>query len=452
MNLTEQRRALVLGLGASGVAAARLLRHHGWVVSVADEKADPKRISQLFPSDGQGVDVVERVETCSAADIDQVVVSPGIAHEHRWLQHVRSLGVPVIPEFELGLAWMPGIRVIAVTGTNGKSSLVKWIAAALVEAGLRAVPAGNYGVPPSELALSSHPPEVVVLELSSFQLEQATSFKPEVAVLLNLSPNHLDRHPTMEAYTAAKAKLFAHMGRADHAVVHAPVWPDLRDRCPPELAPVRFDAVCADGFGFDGGWVTRNGARVVDLRGTWWGRFPLGVNAAAGVAALTAFDVPVAAMESSARGFVPLAHRMELFAELNGIRFINDSKASTMSALAAAVGSGTTKKHLIAGGILKERDVNFVKETLAKNCVFVYCIGQASQKLVDAWSGVVPCEQCGELENAVRLACRRAKAGEEILLSPGCSSFDQFASYAQRGEKFKQWVQLCTNETITRKE
>ena len=446
MKPSKQRRALVLGLGASGVAAARLLRHHGWTVSVADEKADPEWIGRLFSSDGPGVTVVDRVETLSAADIDQVVVSPGIAHEHHWLRHMRAAGIPVIPEFELGLAWMPGVRVIAVTGTNGKSSLVKWMASALVEAGYRAVPAGNYGVPPSELALSSHPPEVVVLELSSFQLEQATSFKPEVAVLLNLSPNHLDRHPTMEAYTAAKAKLFAKMDRADHAVVHAPVWPELRDYCPPELAPARFDAVCADGYGFDGGWVTRNGDRVVDVRGTWWGRHPLGVNAAAGVAALSVFNVPAAVMESTARGFVPLAHRMELFAEVKGVRFINDSKASTMSALAAAVGSGTAKKHLIAGGILKERDVNFVKETLAKNCVFVYCIGQASQKLVDAWSEVVPCEQCGELETAVRLACRRAKAGEEILLSPGCSSFDQFASYAQRGEKFKQWVRMCTNE------
>ena len=143
--------------------------------------------------------------------------------------------------------------------------------------------------------------------------------------------------------------------------------------------------------------------------------------------------------------------RMELVAVRNGVRFINDSKASTMSALAAAVGSGSSKKHLIAGGILKERDVNFVKEILAENCAYVYCIGQAAQKLVAAWSDTVQCEDVGQLDVAVRMASERARSGEDVLLSPGCSSFDQFTSYAQRGEKFKQCVQQCTDETITRK-
>jgi len=451
MKTSDKRRALVLGLGASGLAAARLLLHHGWSVSVADAKADSSSLSRLFPADGPGVSLVHDVTAVSRLDVEQVVVSPGIAHEHPWLNHLREANIPVKPEFELGLSMMPASRVIAVTGTNGKSSLVKWMADTLVMAGFHAVPAGNYGTPPSELALLPKQPDFVVLELSSFQLEQATSFKPDVAILLNISPNHLDRHPSYEAYVAAKARLFSRMGRTDLAIIHAPAWCMLRDMVPGDLSPVFFDAVCPEGYGFDGEAVVTSGQPAVNLRHTWWGRYPLGVNAAAGVVALSSLGVPVEVMEAAARTFVPLAHRMELVTEWQGVRFVNDSKASTMSALAAAVNSGAAKKHLIAGGILKERDVNFVKELLAKNCIFVYCIGQASQNLVAAWKDCVPCADCGDLETAVRSACRHAKAGEEVILSPGCSSFDQFASYAQRGEKFKQWVQLCTNETITRK-
>lgn len=451
MKTLDKRRALVLGLGASGLAAARLLLQHGWSVSVADEKADQATISRLFPADGPGISLVHDVAALSRSDVDQVVVSPGIAHEHPWLNHLRETAISVIPEFELGLSMMPTSRVIAVTGTNGKSSLVKWMADTLTLAGFHAVPAGNYGTPPSDLARLPKQPDFVVLELSSFQLEQATSFKPDAAILLNLSPNHLDRHPSYEAYIEAKARLFSRMGCTDLAIVHTPAWPALRKWTPAGLEPVLFDAGSPEGFGFDGASVVRSGQPVVDLRSTWWGRFPLGINAAAGVAALSSFGVSSGVMEAAARTFVPLAHRMELVMEWQGVRFVNDSKASTMSALAAAVNSGSAKKHLIAGGILKERDVIFVKELLAKNCLFVYCIGQASQKLVAAWNEVVPCKDCGDLETAVRLACGQVKTGEEVLLSPGCSSFDQFASYAQRGEKFKQWVQVCTNETITRK-
>ncbi len=450
MNNQSSRPVLVLGLGASGRAAVRLLAKQGRVIAVCDEKADG-----IEWSDRKGVAlpvrVLKDVGEVSTGEFEFAVVSPGIPHEHRWLQHARSIGLPVIPEFEFGLHDLPLAQVIAVTGTNGKSSLVKWISDTWALAGKRSVPAGNYGTPPCELAVMDNPPDAIALELSSFQLEQVVSFQPEVGVLLNLTPNHLDRHPTMEAYVKAKAHLFARMAGQGTAVMHAPSWQAIKDYLPPGLSPVWFGAEDGTGYGFSEGWVTLGGHRKVDLRGTWWDRMPLGVNAAAGVAAMTAVGIDPGFMEQSAREFVPLAHRMELALDLNGVRFINDSKASTMSAMMAAVGSGPSKKHLIAGGILKERDLNFVKETLAKNCIFVYCIGQAAKKLVSAWNDVVPCEDCGSLETAVHVACKRARPGEDVLLSPGCSSFDQFTSYAQRGEKFKQLVQQCAEETITRK-
>ncbi len=345
-----------------------------------------------------------------------------------------------MPEFEWGLRAMPGVRVVAVTGTNGKSSLTKWIAEALSHSGRLAVPAGNYGTPPSELACAPAAPPYLVVETSSFQLELAEAFRPDAAVLLNFSPNHLDRHPTLNAYAAAKARLFRHMAGQGVAVIHRPAWEPIRPHLPDGLSPVWFGEREKEGYGFVDGWITRRGERFVDLRGTWWGERPLGVNAAAGVAVLEAFGVDPGVMADTAKAFQPLPHRMERVAEHQGVVYVNDSKASTLAALAAAVASGTCNKHLIAGGILKESDVIFVKETLAKYCVFVYCIGQAAQKLVSAWRDVVPCEDLRDLESAVRAASQRAQPGEMVLLSPGCSSFDQFASYTQRGDQFKARV------------
>jgi UDP-N-acetylmuramoylalanine--D-glutamate ligase len=441
MNGPAQTRVLILGLGASGQAAVRLARHLGITCAVADERCTDEQVSAWF-----GTDRPERltdVASVRSGEFDLAVVSPGLPVEHPWLAHLRASGIPLVPEFEWGLRAMPGVRVIAVTGTNGKSSLVKWIADALTASGRPALPAGNYGVPPCAIAVQPEWPAFLVVEVSSFQLELADTFCPDLAVLLNFTPNHLDRHPNLDAYAAAKARLFRHMAGRGTAVMHRPSFPALQAHLPAGLSPVWFGDDEREGYGYTDGWVTRHGEPLVDLRGTWWGRSPLGVNAAAGVAVLDALGVAVPVMEEAARSFQPLPHRMELVAEHGGVAYVNDSKASTLAALAAAVASGPRKKHLIAGGILKERDVFFVKETLAKNCVVVYCIGQAAQKLVSAWHDVVPCVESGNLESAVRAASQRAQPGEMVLLSPGCSSFDQFASYAQRGEQFKSWVQAC---------
>jgi len=168
------------------------------------------------------------------------------------------------------------------------------------------------------------------------------------------------------------------------------------------------------------------------VSGTWWGHLPQAVNAAAGAVVLDLLGVPLATVRTAAERFAPLPHRQEEFAEHRGVVFVDDSKASTLSALQASVAAGRQKKHLIAGGILKESDVGFVKEILAENCAFVYCIGIAGEKMVEAWSEVVPCENCGDLATAVNAVFARMKSGERVLLSPGCSSFDQFTSYAQR--------------------
>jgi UDP-N-acetylmuramoylalanine--D-glutamate ligase len=370
------------------------------------------------------------------------VVSPGVPAGHRWLVELAAAGIPVFPEFEFGLSGLSGVEVIAVTGTNGKSSLVKWLADTLVRAGRRAVPAGNYGVPVCALVEAGEPLDVLVLELSSFQLEQARDFRAAAAVMLNLQPNHLDRHADMAAYTAAKARIFAALRAGDPAYVHAPAQALMRSSLPPGAVVISFGESGDTGADWrvEGSVVHGPDGVQIDLAGTWWAEHPQVLNAAAGVAVLSRWGVDTETMVASARAFIPLPHRMEPVTVWGGISVINDSKASTLSALAAAVRAAPSGTHLIAGGILKEHDVFSVKEILVQKHVSVYGIGMAAPVLCGAWSGSVSCHDCGTLEKAVARAMGSARPGEWVLLSPGCSSFDQFEGYAHRGDEFKRQV------------
>lgn len=432
MTHPARQPVLVLGHGASGRAAAKLLHQQGYVVTIADERAERGSLDPWA--------ITSNLSASLVASAEFAVTSPGFALEHPWLVQLRAAGKRVIAEFEYGMAAMPGVRAVAITGSNGKSSVVKWIADTLSANGISAVPAGNYGLPPCDIATRDQHPDVAVVELSSFQIEQSQAFRAEIAILLNFAPNHLDRHGSMETYERAKGRLFTFMKPVDKAIVHEPM-------------AQRFDAYVSAGtekilFGISDradytardGKIFHRGQPVVDLSNTWWARMPLLENAAAAMAVFDHFRLSREAVLASAKSFVPLPHRMEVLKAWRGIRFVNDSKASTMTALAAAVACGPEKKHLIAGGILKESDVSFVKEVLARHCAGIYCIGQSAARLIEAWSGVVPCVHAGTLEGALRRAMEKANAGETILLSPGCSSFDQFASYAERGDTFKELV------------
>lgn len=435
----ETGRALVLGAGASGIAAARLLLKQGWCVEVVDQHPDAGlRLARAGLSSPE----VTLANTLPGKERrpDAALISPGFAVEHPWLELLRSRGVPVIPEFEYGVSCLPGSRVVAVTGSNGKSSLVKWIAETLCQHGYGAVAAGNYGLPPCALAVRGDIPGILVLELSSFQLEQSLRFCPEVGVLLNLTPNHLDRHPDLKAYTEAKARLFAFMGEDQKAIIHAPAWAALRGGVPKGLRPLLFDQGSEWDYGCRGTNLLRGGEGAVDLGSSWWGRPPFSTNAAAGLAVFDHFNVPEEVVHAAAYSFEPLPHRLQDIACHRGVRFIDDSKSSTLAAMVAALRAGPEKKHLIAGGILKESDLNFVKEILAETCALVYCIGQSADRLVDAWQDAVSCVNCRTMEVAVDKAMKAAREGEVVLLSPGCSSFDQFTSYAERGDVFRRTV------------
>ncbi len=431
------KKALVLGFGSSGQAAARLLQRQGHAVVVADENiksvAGFERVNELAPA--------------LVASLSLAVVSPGIPAHHPWLKKLHAAGVRVVPEFEYGLSALPDARVIAVTGSNGKSSVVKWIAQTLSLAGKHAVPAGNYGLPVCEVALEKEPPEFIVLEVSSFQLEQIVDFHPEFALMINFAPNHLDRHGSMEAYARAKMKMFTAHARPGTSIFHAPAWRELKALAGPDIKPLLFGRESKLDYTFADGWVWKRNQRWCDLSGTWWSLYPQANNAAAACAVFERLDVPGVTAREAAMEFQPLPHRMQLLTVWKGIHVVNDAKCSSLTALAAAVSASRGRKHVIAGGLLKEKYPGLIKQLLADNDVELYLIGDAARTLYDAWHDGITCEICGDLEHAVKLALERARAGERVLFSPGCASFDQFSSYAERGEKFKQLVLACTGQS-----
>ncbi len=429
------KHALVLGAGSSGRAAARLLRAEGARVTVVDRREDAAARAAL-ERDGAVLQVADET-ALPAGDFDACVVSPGVPERSAWVAAARARGLVPVSELELGWSRFSG-RTIAVTGSNGKSTMVKWLAECLQAAGQRAAPAGNYGPPVCQVVQEQPGLDWLVLEVSSFQLETMEAFRAEAALLLNLVPNHLDRHGDMDTYRAMKARLFARAEPGDHCVAHAPV-----------LAAVRALAGGAGrwaGFGPGGDYAWRDGAVLrgaeqrLLLRGTLFDNPVLGENAAGAVAVLDGVRIPLEAAGRAAATFQPLPHRMELVGVLDGVRYVNDSKCTTLAAMAAALRMAGPRARLIAGGLLKENDLDVVKETLALQASGVYLIGRASSAMVAAWSGVVPCVLCDGLEEALERARGDARTGETVLLSPGCASFDQFSNYGERGDRFRRWV------------
>jgi UDP-N-acetylmuramoylalanine--D-glutamate ligase len=442
--LNTYRQALVLGLGASGEAAAELLLSEGAAVTVVDAaENEPLRVrrSELESLDAR---VLLGQRELPGGDFDICIVSPGIAADAAWVREVTQRGIPVLPELELGWSRHQG-RTIAVTGTNGKSTVVKWITEALVASGARAVAAGNYGLPAAQAVMEEPDADWLVLEVSSFQLETARAFRPDVGLLLNLLPNHLDRHPSMDAYIAAKAALFSQTRKGDVCVVEAGWMDRMRERSRGGGTWVSFGDGASD-FRFGQGRVWQGDRAVADLTGTYFDNEVLGTNAAGAMAVLEAAGCGMEAAVRAARDFRPLAHRMEEVGRIGGIVFINDSKATTLTAVAAALRMCRGPVRLIAGGLLKEHDLSFIKEILAQRVGAIYLMGQASDEMAAAWSGTVRCVSCGTLPEALAQAWRDVRPGDTVLLSPGCASFDQFRSYADRGDQFRGWVHKLAEE------
>ena len=414
--------ALILGYGRSGRAAERLLKLEGCRTTVlTEETAGEAELSLALAQN--------RFDVC--------LVSPGFGLSHAWLEAVRQAGVPILPEFELGWSRHRG-KTVAVTGSNGKSTAVKWICEMLQAAGRTAAIGGNYGIPACETVLDHPDIEWLVLEVSSFQLETVRRFRADAAVVLNVLPNHLDRHETMENYLRTKARIFEFSSPAgDVCLVPAELLESFRNAVKGDRKWITFGRDPGADYVFRDGNVLRDSVPVLNLSGTLFDSPVLGGCTGAAAAALAdVCGIDSAAAEQAAARFKPLPHRLQKVGVYKGVTYIDDSKATNLAAMKAAIEVSGKNIHLIAGGLPKESDYTFVKEILAERVRRIYVIGQASRAMYRAWNEICPCVECGSLENAFSTAQNAAGAGDTILLSPGCASFDQFDGFEERGERF----------------
>lgn len=430
----ERRNALILGAGRSGQAAARLALETGGRAAVVDERWAPSALAELST---QGVSCLHADhEHLPDGAYDLAIVSPSFPPDHPWVCAARDRGLSLISELEFGAAHWRG-DLLAVTGSKGKSSVVKCLADALCAAGRPALPAGNYGVPLSERVLECPgrgAGSIAVTEVSSFQMEHTRTFAPRLAAILNIQADHLDRHGTLEAYARLKRRIFQAQRPEAGARAYLP-W---------GLSPlgIRPD-VPLERFGREAwvDWRHVPGAILhKDLRIPFSGYFDnpvLGPAAALIAAMLHACGLTPDQIAAGLTGFRPLPHRMQPIGECGGVRFVDDSKGTSLAATQAAlrmVGHGV---RLIAGGQLKENDLDFLDQELAACARKAYLIGQAQDALHAAWADILPCQRCGDMAAAVRAAYADAAPGDTILLSPGCASFDQYPGMAARGEDFR---------------
>src|SRR5579862_5460956 len=442
------KKVLVVGLGKSGLAAALFLRRRGAQVTVSDVRSAEALAKDIPALLEEGI----MVETGGHGLLtfrrqDLIVVSPGVPLETPELAQVRSFGLPVIGELELAARFLKG-RTLAITGSNGKTTTTALVGKILEEAGFPTLVGGNIGVPVVALIDESTPETWSVLEVSSFQLETTEQFHPKISVILNITPDHLDRHGTFENYALAKKRIFAVQTADDFVVLNAD---NARAAAAAERAsaPVFFFSL----------------ARAVD-RGAWLEsgqivfRYAPGKEAesilpltsiglkgdhnienvlAAVCASRLAGAAPDAIRESVER-FKAVEHRLEYVATLNGVEFYNDSKATNVDATAKAIAAFPGGIHRILGGKDKNSDYTELNSLLRSRVRAVYTIGSAAQKIESHLRGVVPIHHCEILDKAVNAAATAAHPGEIVLLAPACSSFDQFESYEHRGRVFKQLV------------
>ena len=429
-------RALVYGLGLSGRAAVRLLLARGAAVIAVDDK-------ELDAGDLAGM--IELLPAGAAelpGSIDAVVVSPGVPLDRPLLAKARRRGIPVIAEVELAFPFLNG-PVVAITGSNGKSTTTALTGAMLRQAGFNVEVCGNIGEPLAD-KVAGPPGRVFVVELSSFQIEGIVNFKPQAAALLNLSQDHLDRYPSMAEYGAAKKRLFLGMDAEGTAVLNADdpgtieVMTRAKRRFFSRLAPVA-----------DGCW-TRDDGRVSEgpeeLELFHASEVPLaGVqnleNAMAAALLARALGAEPAAIRAALASFTGLPHRLQRVGERGGVSFYDDSKGTNPGATLKAIeGFADGTVHLILGGRNKDADLAVLTPMVRRKARRAYLIGEAARDFERALDGAVPYEMSETLDRAVRSAAGQARAGEAVVLSPACASFDQFRNFAHRGQVFQELV------------
>jgi UDP-N-acetylmuramoylalanine--D-glutamate ligase len=442
------KKVLVVGLGKSGLAAALFLRRRGALVTVSDVRSADQLAKEIpalieagimVEAGGHGLLTFRRQ--------DLIVVSPGVPLDTPELAQVKSFGLPVIGELELAARFLKG-HTLAVTGSNGKTTTTTLLGEILEASGLPTLVGGNIGVPVISLIDQSTDESWSVLEVSSFQLESTVEFHPDIAVILNITPDHLDRHGSFENYSAAKERIFARQTAEDCLVLNADNTraADAASRAAARVYWFSIEHPVTQGAFLEQGYMVYRAAenattekiipaRAIPLKGTHNVENVLAAVCAARLAGVSA-DVIGRAIEN----FRAVEHRLEYVATRHGVEFYNDSKATNVDATAKAVAAFSGGVHLILGGKDKGSDYTQLSELLRERASAVYTIGAAAAKIESHLRGVVSIHSCETLDKAVHVAASAARPGEIVLLAPACSSFDQFENYEQRGQVFKQLV------------
>lgn len=440
------KRVLVVGLGKSGVASALFMKAHGARVTVSDTKSGDELRNEIPVLLDHGI----TVETGGHGDRtfqgqDLIVVSPGVPVDAPPLVQARSLGESVIGEIELAAQFLPG-PIVAITGSNGKTTTTTLTGEIMAASGFPALVGGNIGTPAISLAERAKPGTVIVLEISSFQLETIQSFRPKVAVVLNVTPDHLDRHRTFEIYAAAKTRIFENQQSEDCAVLNAddPTCVAMSKKTRAQVYWFnRHKEVERGAWVREGNIVFRDGSGQREIMQV--SEVPLKgahnlENVLAAVCASVLMGCAAEQIRQAVQGFKAVEHRLEFVASIGGVHYYNDSKATNVDATIKALESFPANIHLILGGKDKGSDYTVLNELLRQRVKRVYTIGTAAGKIESQIKGpeVVHAET---LENAIRQAHASAQAGDVVLLAPACASFDQFKSYEHRGRVFKEAVQ-----------
>ncbi|MDX1681430.1 MAG: UDP-N-acetylmuramoyl-L-alanine--D-glutamate ligase [Akkermansiaceae bacterium] len=430
----KDKHIAILGAGRSGRAAAKLALREGAKVSVWDQ-AGPEAFSDLPEAVECHPNATEEV----GADLfaHSLVVSPGIDTYGSYVKAFSRQVGEVIGEVELASRFYSG-RIVGITGTNGKTTTTELVACMLAHAGKGGTACGNYGLPFSEVVLSDEKPEAVALELSSFQLETIADLRPNVAVWLNFAPDHMDRYPSVDDYRRAKLRIFKNVTAEDVIVVRSgqPI-PDS----PARMVTFSTEDADADWYS-DGEEIRLNGEPVLHMtRDTGLRGLHNAENLMAALASCCALELPVAVLCQALRDYKPPLHRCELIRTLDGVEYLNDSKATNLHAMISALRSQIRPVVLICGGKDKGLDYREMLPLLSQNTLLVVTFGEIAGSLARTIGKAAPCEQVVTLDEAVAKARELAPRGSVVLLSPGTSSFDQFSGYEERGDHFRKLVQ-----------
>jgi len=434
------KQVVVLGLGISGMEAAKLLQDRGARVTVRDDATDNATVNQraeALRQRGIGVELGGAIPA-TAERFDFCVLSPGIHPDAPLVRRLRQAGLPMLGELEVAYRFCQ-CPIVAITGTNGKTTTTELVDAVLAAGGKRTKASGNIGTAFSAAVRDSANLDVMVLEASSFQLEHVVEFRPRISVHLNLTPDHLDRYGSMEEYETAKWQIFRNQTPDDYAIVNT----NLRL---PEIA-ARKTTFSVTGAAADyqliDGWLVARGEQVLEQSRTNLAGPHNAENMLAALAVADLYHIPREAAIRALCDYKPLPHRCEKVGVIDGVTFINDSKATNIDALEKALLSQRSPVVLLAGGKDKGLDFSGLRPLLREKVKAVVLIGQMTEKLFAAWNSAVPCVRATTLADAVERARQLVRPGDAVLFSPGCSSFDMFKGFEDRGDQFRALIQAA---------